>query len=97
MEASKSTEVLHEMIRQMKEEQIPQLRQEITNGLLEIRTSHKEFSEHIYSEVKTHHDRLTALENYKVGQEAQLGVWKWIISIVGISSIAQWVLDISKK
>lgn len=97
MVPSNSLEVQHEMIRQMKEEQLPQLRQEIANGLLEIRTSHKEFSENIYSEVKTHHDRLTSLENYKVGQEAQLGVWKWIISIVGISSMAQWIIDITKK
>lgn len=81
----------------MSKEQLPQFRQEIINGLMELRTIHKESSEHIYNEIKTHHDRLTALENYKVGQEAQLGVWKWIISIVGISSIAQWVLDISKK
>lgn len=80
-------DVLHEMIRSLKEEQIPAMHRELSNGLASISHQTSQFS----IEIRDHHNRITILENYKVGQEGQLGVWKWLISVIGISTVIQWI------
>ena len=82
-------DVLYEMIRTIKEEQLPSLHDEMSRGFGSL---NGEASELKRCSEKNRSD-IDSIQRSIVVREGQLGVWKWIISAIGLSAILQWIYD----
>lgn len=79
-----STETMAEMIRSIKEEQLPQMRRESSNGLSLI---HEELKT-MKATLDIHERRIISLEQYNAMEKSAIAVWKWVagacVTVVGI-------------
>ncbi len=79
-----SNETILEMIKGIKEEQLPQMRRETANGLQAI---HEKMNASI-RRLDAHDAKIDILEKFSAGSMAALGVWRWITgflaTLVGI-------------
>lgn len=86
-----STETMAEMIRSIKEEQLPQMRREVANGLQVIHDKLNADSVRL----DAHERRIVSIEQYNAMEKSAISVWKWIagacvtaitiiISIIGL-------------
>ena len=69
-----SPETLEEMIRSMRDETLPTMRRESSNGLLAI---HQKL-DGILKTLEEHEKRITMLENYKSMHDGEVRTWKLI-------------------
>ena len=82
---SPGNDVLYEMIRTIKEEQLPSLHDEMSLGFSNIKQDRERFDNNLAACKKD----ISGLQMQINTRESQLTLWKWIISITGVSAILQ--------
>ena len=69
-----STETMAEMIRSIKEDQLPQMRMEVANGLQVINEKLNADS----ARLDAHEKRIISIEQYNAMERSAIAVWKWV-------------------
>jgi len=72
-----SNETILEMIKGIKEEQLPQMRRETSNGLQAIHEKLNINSQRL----ELHESRIVSLEKYDAVALGAISIWKWIAGV----------------
>ena len=75
--------VVREMLRSFRDETFPEFRRHLDSVHESMKKQHEQ-----------HAKKIEELEKYIDTQKGSLSVWKWIVSVLGLSNLAQWLNDI---
>lgn len=85
--------VIKEMLRTIKEETLPDIR-------LEIREAFNRVDDHfknVEKKIDKHDDDIEEMRTYVNTQRGSLSLAKWLLSLISISSLLQWIKLLSAK
>lgn len=85
-----TNEVLHEMVRSMKEEMLPDLREELRQSFMELKESMTREFGIVEQKIRAHDDDIKDMRSYIDTQKGSVTFAKWLLSFLSISTIIQW-------
>lgn len=91
-----TNEVIHEMVRSIKEELLPDIRDEMRNSFLEMRESTKTSFEEIKVSIAKHDTDIRDMRSYIDTQKGYIKALLAILSYLAGTSIISWIQFLRK-